>query len=163
MARDREGEERKQKTHQATTAGSIAGAAAGAALGSVAPGVGTAVGAALGGIAGAVVGGAVGAAIGVRLHPDEEDRYWRENFFSLPYASGSSYHEFAPAFRLGWESRARGGEARFEEIEPELEERWRQARGASSLDWSRARLAARDAWRRADERVRTASGPGRTR
>ncbi len=35
---------------------------------------------------------------------DEEDRWWRENFASRPYAAGHTYEEFRPAYRYGYES-----------------------------------------------------------
>jgi hypothetical protein len=37
----------------------------------------------------------------------------------------------------------------FDDVESELERGWEAARGKSSMEWTRARLAAYDAWERA--------------
>src|SRR5205807_8010032 len=66
-----------------------------------------------------------------------------------PYASSSSsYDEFAPAYRYGWESRSRYGSKSFDEIEPDLRTSWASSRGNCRLDWDKARPAVRDAWDR---------------
>ena len=35
---------------------------------------------------------------------DEEDRYWRQNYASRPYAKGYEYDTLAPGYRYGYES-----------------------------------------------------------
>ncbi|MEX1181868.1 MAG: hypothetical protein WEF86_01435 [Gemmatimonadota bacterium] len=143
----------------ATAAGAGGGAATGAALGG-----------AIGGPAGALVGGALGGAAGAlaassaaeTLNPSVEDAYWREHYIKRPYADDTlGYDQYRPAYRYGWESRARFASQRWDEVERDLERGWREHRGTSKLGWSDAKLAARDAWQRvehrlADERQRNA-------
>lgn len=121
------------------------GAAAGAAAGAVAGPVGAAVGAVVGGVAGGYAGKAVAEAI----DPTAEDAYWRENYRTRPYYdSATGYDDYAPAYRYGWEARARYRDRRFEDVESDLEHGWSQARATSKLDWQRAKPASRDAWDR---------------
>ncbi len=48
------------------------------------------------------------------------------------------------------------GNRRWDEVEPDLAHEWSSGRhGKSSLDWGRARPAARDAWNRVDTNFRT--------
>jgi hypothetical protein len=134
--------------------GAAAGAAAGAAVGTAVAGpVGTLVGAA----AGALAGGLVGHGVAEGINPTVEDAYWRENYRSRPYADASrGYDEYQPAYKYGWESRGRyGADSRFEDVEPELETGWNQARGASRQTWNEARNATRDAWHRVEDKVVT--------
>src|SRR5690606_4488180 len=83
-----------------------------------------------------------------------EDAYWRDHFRKRPYADETlSYDHYRPAYRYGWESRARLSGRRWDEVERELERGWRENRGASRLGWADAKLAARDAWQRIDHRI----------
>jgi hypothetical protein len=94
--------------------------------------------------------------------PVEEDRYWRDNYIRRPYADETlSYDHYRPAYRYGWESRARLDGQRWDQVERELERGWRQNRGASRLGWGDAKLAARDAWQRIDHRIIDAREAGR--
>jgi hypothetical protein len=134
-----------------TAAGAAGGATAGAALGGA---IGGPVGAAIGGALGAVGGGLAGHSAAETLNPTEEDAYWRDNFRARPYADETlSYDHYRPAYRYGWESRARYADRRWDEVERDLERGWREHRGASRLGWSDAKLAARDAWQRIDHRL----------
>jgi hypothetical protein len=134
----------------ATGTGSAGGAAIGAALGSI---VGPA-GAAAGATMGAVVGGLAGRTASEGVNGSEEDSYWRENYITRPYADDTlSYDYYRPAYRYGWESRARNEGRRWDELERELERGWRENRGTSRLGWGDAKLAARDAWQRVDRRM----------
>lgn len=123
------------------------GMAAGAAAGTVAGPVGIAVGAA----AGAVVGGLAGKGIAEMIDPTAEEAYWRENYATQPYyEKGYTYDDYHPAYRTGWEGRARYAGRSFEEMERELESDYNRYRGSSRLDWQRNREAARAAWGRFD-------------
>ena len=136
----------------------VAKAGVGAAVGGAAGGVagGAAAGALAGGLtgpAGAVIGAAVGAVAGavagrMKADPVVEDAYWRDNYSSRPYASGSSYDEYQPAYRYGIDSYSKYPDRSFDDVEPELGRNWGNARGQSSLDWERAKHATRDAWQR---------------
>lgn len=78
-----------------------------------------------------------------------EDEYWREHFSSRFYIEDEfKYTDYAPAYRLGCQARFRFPARDWEEIEPLLQRAWPQAGKQSRLDWTRAQLAARDAWDR---------------
>lgn len=136
-------------------AGTGAGAVAGAAVGGVAAGATT--GALAGGVTGpvgAAVGAAVGAVAGAVMgkkaaDPAAEEKYWRENHASRPYARQDvGWEHYQPAYRTGVESYNRNPDRSFDDVEPELGRDWTRARGSSSLEWEHARPAARDAWDR---------------
>lgn len=127
-----------------TGVGAAGGGAAGAAIGSVAGPIGTAIGA----IVGAVAGGLAGKGVGEMVDPTGEENYWRENHSSRPYAAGSSYDEYAPAYRMGWESSQRFKGDTFDQAEPNLRTDWDRAKGKSKLSWDKAKMAVRDAWDR---------------
>jgi uncharacterized protein (TIGR02271 family) len=139
-----------------TGVGAVAGgAAAGAAAGTVAGPVGTAVGAAVG----AVAGGLAGKAVAENIDPTAEDAYWRENYKTRPYFSKEyDYTTYAPAYRMGWESRSTSKYKTFDEAEPELRTRWEREHASTrgGLAWDKARLASRDAWDRIDQGGRAA-------
>lgn len=144
----------------------VAKAGVGAVVGGVAGGVagGAAAGAAAGGMTGpvgAVVGAAVGAAVGAiagrKVDPAVEDTYWRDNYSSRPYVTaGSSYDEYAPAYRYGADAYTRYPNRSFDEVESELGRDWGTARGKSSLEWEHAKHASRDAWHRVSNAVERA-------
>jgi hypothetical protein len=139
-------------TAAGATVGGLGAAAAGAAIGTaVAPGIGTTVGAVIGVVVGAAGGGVAGHDIAEGVNPSVEDAYWRENYQTRPYASaGHAYDEWAPAYRYGWESRTRHGDQTFEDVEDDLGSGWDTAKSNSSLDWTQAKPATRDAWERID-------------
>src|SRR5437870_3710004 len=134
-----------------TGVGAAAAGAAGAAIGSVVPGVGTAIGGAVGAVVGAVAGGLAGKGVAEAVNPTEEDAYWRDNYSTRPYVQpGTTYDEYSPAYRYGWESRSRYTGRRFEDVENDLSRDWDRAKGKSRLDWEKAKAAARDAWDRVE-------------
>jgi len=130
--------------------GAASAGAAGAAIGSVGGPVGTAVGA----VVGAVVGAYAGKGVAEAVDPTVEDAYWRDNYRSRPYAEpDTTYDDFAPAYRYGWESRSRYAGRSFDEVEPDLARDWASDPTRSRLSWDRARLASRDAWDRIERAV----------
>ena len=131
-----------------TVVGVSGGAVAGAAIGSTVGPLGTVAGAAIGAAAGAIAGKAAARVV----NPDEQDRYWRDAHRRAPYYDSSRSYEddYAPAYRLGYGERA-AGEASFEDAEERLRDEWERTRGSSRLDWNDARLAALDAWDRAND------------
>ena len=134
-------------------AGGIAGgAAAGAAVGGMTGPVGAAVGAVVGAVAGALAGKGIADAV----DPVVEDTYWRDNYSNRPYASGLDYDEYRPAYGYGIDAYKRYPDRSFDEIEPELRRDWNSRRGTSSLEWDRAKHAARDAWQRVSDTVERA-------
>ena len=124
--------------------GALAGGAAGGAVGGP-------IGAAIGGVIGAVAGGLAGKATAEALDPTAEEAYWRENYDTQPYyESGFTYDDYHPAYRTGWEGRARYEGRSFDESERELEADYNRYRGTSQLGWDKNRHAARAAWDRFD-------------
>jgi hypothetical protein len=120
------------------------GLTAGAAAGAVAGPAGAAVGAVVGGLA----GGLGGKAIAETIDPTAEEAYWRENYSSRPYAKGSSFEDYGPAYRYGVQAYGHSTSGSWEE--DELAAGWAGARGKSKLGWDKAKLAARDAWDRVE-------------
>lgn len=138
-------------------AGGVGGAiAGGAAAGAAAGGMTGPVGAAVGAVAGAVVGAMVGNRA-AKVDPAVEDQYWRDNYSSRPYVtSGTTYDEYAPAYRYGAESYSKYPGRSFDEVESDLARDWNTTRGTSSLEWEHARHASRDAWHRVSDTVERA-------
>lgn len=142
-----------------TGLGAAAGGTAGAAIGSVAGPVGTVVGAAIG----AVVGGLGGKAAGEAVNPTAEEAYWRENYKKESYVKAEhSYDEYAPAYRTGYENRAKYAGKTFEEAEGDLRTDYERTRANSRLEWDDARNASRAAWHRVERVIPgDADGDGR--
>jgi len=133
----------------AVTGGVAGGATAGALVGGMTGPVGAAVGAA--------IGAAVGAMAGRKADPAVEDTYWRDNYSSRPYVkSGSSYDDYAPAYRYGVDAYSRHPGRSFDEVESDLGRDWGSTRGRSSLEWDHAKHATRDAWHRVSNTVERA-------
>lgn len=146
-----------------TTVGAAGGAVAGVTAGSV---LGGPIGAVVGGVVGAVAGSLVGRGAAETAHPQpgdavaplpeyghEQDSYWREQHVNEPYFDPQrNYDDYAPAYRLGWEHRARTGAAAFDEHEAALREQWEHFRAQSRLSWAEAQHAARASWERFDRR-----------
>jgi hypothetical protein len=129
----------------------LGAAAGGAAAGAAAGAVGGPVGAAIGIVAGGITGGLAGKEIAERIDPTAEDKYWRDEYPNREYYDPTiGYEEVGPAYRHGWESRARHHDRSWDEAEPELEREWAKRRGESSLAWQQSRPATRDAWKRVD-------------
>lgn len=142
------------KSTVGTGAGALAGAAAGAALGTAIPGVGNIVGAVIGGAIGLAGGAAAGKAIADSIDPQVEDDYWRKNHSKNLFSSGSTYDEYGPAYRYGWETRGKEPiNKKFTDVEPGLEKDWNRARGSSKLGWDRAKHATKAAWDRVERAI----------
>jgi hypothetical protein len=134
----------------ATGSGAAGGAAAGMVAGAA---IGGPVGAAIGAAAGAAAGGMAGHGIAEAIDPAEEERHWRSTWHTRDYADKErGYEHYQPAYRYGWESRARHADRAWDDAEADLERDWTRHRGDSALDWHEARPAAHDAWHRLDQR-----------
>jgi len=112
--------------------------------------------------AGRAVAGAVGAAAGVaagaaaaltgqqgphKVEAANEELYWREHFANEPYYDTAfDFEEYLPAWRTGWEGRAKYAGRSFEDAERELQADYHWNRGQSRLLWDQARPAVRAAW-----------------
>jgi hypothetical protein len=86
-----------------------------------------------------------GAAVDARV----EETYWRSNYMREPYYErGYNFDDYYPAYRTGWEGRARYQNRRFDEVERDLARDYQRNRGDSRLEWAKNRHAARAAWER---------------
>lgn len=130
----------------------LGAAAAGAASGALGGAVAGPIGAAVGAVVGAVAGGLAGKGVAESIDPTAEDAYWRENHATRPYAAGSDYSEYGPAYQYGWESHQQHAGKPFEEVESHIKSGWDKVRGTSRLEWEKAKLATRDAYNRVSER-----------
>jgi hypothetical protein len=138
-----------------TGVGAASAGAAGAAIGAVGGPIGIAIGA----VVGAVAGGLAGKGVAEAVYPTAEEAYWRSSYKTRPYVeSQADFDQYGPAYRYGWEARKRYSDRRFDDVESDLEREWSSARGKSSLDWTRARHATRDAWERIDREYPGESG-----
>lgn len=132
----------------------IATTTVGAGTGVVVGGLLGAIGGPLGAIAGAAVGTLIGAELGHKtgeaLEPTIEAAYWREAVISRPYylATYEYVRDYQPAYRLGYEARAKHPTDTFSQHEETLETKWEQTKADSRLGWEHAKQAARDAWER---------------
>lgn len=137
-----------------TGIGAASAGAVGAAIGAVAGPVGSLAGAAIG----AIVGGLAGKGVAEAIDPTAEDAYWQENYRNRPYIeSGTTYDEYQPAYRYGWESRVRHHDRKFEDVEHDLSRDWEKVKGKSRLSWEKAKHATRDAFHRFDTHRNTGS------
>ena len=89
-----------------TGVGAAGGGATGAAIGAT---VGGPVGAVVGAAVGAVVGGMTGKGVAEAIDPTAEDAYWRGEHSRQPFASGSRFEDYQPAYRAGYEGYGRYG------------------------------------------------------
>lgn len=130
-----------------TGLGAAAGGTAGAAIGSMAGPAGTVVGAAVG----AIAGGLGGKAAGESVNPTAENAHWREMYASEPYYKNDyTYDDYEPAYRTGYENRAKFSDRSFEEVEGDLRGDYERNRGSSRLAWDDAKDATRAAWHRVE-------------
>jgi hypothetical protein len=160
--------------------GAAGGAIAGAALGAA----GGPAGVLFGGVIGAVAGGLAGQGVAELANPilaDKEydpnlgngvahmidhhleDAYWREAHAKEPYYNPEhSYGDYAPAFRMGWESRVKYDGGTFEQYEPAFRNDWDTVKGDSRLDWEEAKHAVKAGWHRI-ERIFPGHADGNSR
>jgi len=97
-----------------------------------------------------VAGGAAGKGTAAVVNPKVEDTYWRGSYLNEPYyATGRSYDDYGPAYRLGYEGYSRYGGA-YDRAEDRLAREWDAIKGQSRLTWAEARSATRAAWHRVE-------------
>lgn len=86
-----------------------------------------------------------------------DDAYWQAQYRDEPYYSSSrSYDDYAPAYRLAHQRRARSGGS-YDASEGDLASEWERAKGVSRLTWLEARQATRAAWNRLESAGDTAT------
>lgn len=75
--------------------------------------------------------------------------YWREHYAAEPYYDASfGFEDYLPAWRTGWEGRAKYAGRSFEDAERDLQADFHWNRGESRLLWEQARAAVRAAFER---------------
>lgn len=143
-----------------TGVGATGGGVTGAAIGTA---VGGPVGAVIGAAVGAIAGAYAGKGVAEMIDPTAEDAYWRDNYSSRPYVdANSSYDDYAPAYRYGWEARGHQAGRSFDEAENDLSAGWDKVKGNSRLGWDRAKHAAKDSWHKVERALPgDADGDGR--
>ena len=111
----------------------------------------------VGGAIGAIAGGAAGHAAGEAIDPTGEGEYWKHEYATRPYYDkSSSWDDYEPAYRYGWESRSKHRDRSWDDsLENDLRTGWESAKGKSQMTWDRARDAVRDSWDRTDRTYRT--------
>lgn len=79
---------------------------------------------------------------------EESDRYFAARFGEVSYVRpGETFDDFRPAYRYGVLARTRFGDHGWDDdIEQQLRDDWERNRGASRLDWERARAGVQDAY-----------------
>lgn len=130
--------------------GTAGGAAAGAAIGAVGGPVGAVVGAVVGGVAGAYAGKGVAE----KIDPTEEAAYWEKNHSTQEWVSAdTTYNDYEPAYRMGYEKRAAHPGSTWDEKETEFGNNWDTFKGESRLNWDKAKVATRAGWHRVEDRL----------
>lgn len=101
------------------------------------------------GTAAGVVAALIGKAPAPKADPMTEELYWREHYASEPYYDASfAFEDYLPAWRTGWEGRAKYAGRGFADAERELQADFHWNRGQSRLLWEQARAAVRAAFER---------------
>ncbi len=78
-----------------------------------------------------------------------EDRYWRENYVSRPYAHADrGYDTYQPGYRYGFESANRYRGRQWNEVESDLRSGWDRYEHRGQSTWENIKDAVRDAWDR---------------
>ncbi|MGN6134850.1 MAG: hypothetical protein ACTHOU_10135 [Aureliella sp.] len=136
--------------------GSGLGAAAGGAIAGI--GLGAAagpIGAAIGAVVGGVAGGLAGKSVAEAIDPTIEDAYWRSEYPRRDYYDASiPYETIQPAYRYGWEARARHRGRSWEEAQADLKRDWNMEQlERMPGTWEDAQRPIRDAWDRAEAKL----------
>ncbi|CAN5209256.1 hypothetical protein BH20VER2_BH20VER2_13350 [soil metagenome] len=130
----------------ATGVGAAGGGLTGAAVGAA---VGGPVGAAVGAVIGGVAGGYAGKGVAEAIDPTVEDKYWREHHSEQEWADeNSTYEQYEPAYRAGYEGLRKYPDREYEEVEPELQRDYEASEANQVVPWARARPALKASWRR---------------
>ncbi|HEX5438889.1 MAG TPA: hypothetical protein VFW98_17180 [Gemmatimonadaceae bacterium] len=161
--RARRGEEHIEPTGGAAdaAAGTLGGILAGGTTGMLVLGP---IGAAVAAIAGALGGWWSTASVtrAARNFTDEEDRYYREYYESLPNRPvDRAYEDVRAAYQLGYvaaHNPTYSGKS-FDEIEPELRQAWTAEMRQRAGDWAAARSYVRTAYERKISTPATSGAP----
>lgn len=121
-------------------AGAVAGAIAGAPGGPIVAGASAAIG--------AIAGWLEGKTIAEGINPDEEMKYWENNYRNEPgYSADKKWDDYRPAYLSGIYSYD-PDEDSFDEHEEDIRQHWNSIKGSSRLTADEATRASRAAWKR---------------
>jgi hypothetical protein len=81
---------------------------------------------------------------------ESEDEYWRTNYRTRPYVSGTTreYDYYQPGYRYGYESANQYQGRRWEDVETDLQRDWGRYEYRGQSTWEQMKNAVRDAWDR---------------
>jgi hypothetical protein len=81
---------------------------------------------------------------------EQEERWWRDNYATRPYAAGRTYEEFRPAYQYGYQSAAHHMGRTWNEVEQDARSGWDkfEGKGPGGAKWENVKDAVRDAWHR---------------
>jgi hypothetical protein len=77
-----------------------------------------------------------------------EERYWREQYNTRPYARGRSFDQLSGGYRYGVQSANRYAGRDWNEVEPDLRRDWDAYEHRGQSTWEDMKDAVRDAWDR---------------
>ena len=79
---------------------------------------------------------------------DDEDRYWRSNYSSRPYASSNDYDFYRSGYRYGTEGAHRFQGNNWNDVESDMSREWNSYEHRGNSTWEQVKDAVRDAWER---------------
>jgi hypothetical protein len=81
---------------------------------------------------------------------DQEERWWRDNYSTRPYAAGRTYEEFRPAYQYGVLCATRYSGRTWDEAEADTRSGWDkfENKGPGGAKWENVKDAVKDAWNR---------------
>jgi hypothetical protein len=81
---------------------------------------------------------------------EDEERWWRDNYASRPYAAGRRYEDLRPAYQYGHQCATRYRGRSWDEVERDARSGWDkfEGKGAGGAKWENVKDAVRDAWHR---------------
>ena len=79
---------------------------------------------------------------------DDEDRYWRGNFQSRPYAGSNDYDFYRSGYRYGTEGAQRFHGNSWNDVESDMSRAWNSYEYRGNSTWEQVKDAVRDAWER---------------
>src|SRR5688572_30523330 len=105
-----------------SAAGATAGVVTGAGIGGA---VGGPVGAAVGAVVGAVAGAKAGDSVAEAINPTQYNDYWKTSYTSRPYYSSQYvWDDYAPAYKLGYDSYGQYRGRDFDKVSNDIERNW---------------------------------------
>ena len=79
----------------------------------------------------------------------EEEKYWRSNYHTRPYASSErNYEYYEPGYRYGYEAANRYQDRSWTDVESDLSHDWNKYEHRGTSTWEQVKDAVRDAWDR---------------